>query len=148
MRYFSLVKIHGVLTSCSERNTAVAVCKEEDRALKINFEQLWYLFCKWVQWIFFNCCFKHLEFFAWQQSVRLLFGLTVFLLWLDIPAISAVFGSKISIVCFFSSFSPYLQVERTVSLQRQSFFFLVYFFFCLFVLVGFWWGVLLVSVYM
>ncbi|XP_053826418.1 PEST proteolytic signal-containing nuclear protein isoform X1 [Vidua macroura] len=40
IRYFSYVKIHGVLTPCSERNTTVAVCKDEDRALAINFQQL------------------------------------------------------------------------------------------------------------
>lgn len=42
MRYFSPLKIHGILTPCFERNTTVAVCKDEDRALKINFQQLWY----------------------------------------------------------------------------------------------------------
>ncbi|XP_068877934.1 PEST proteolytic signal-containing nuclear protein isoform X2 [Aphelocoma coerulescens] len=33
-------EIHGILTPCFERNTTVAVCKDEDRALEINFQQL------------------------------------------------------------------------------------------------------------
>lgn len=37
MRYFSPVKIHGVLTPCSERNATVSVCKDGDRTLKLTF---------------------------------------------------------------------------------------------------------------
>lgn len=40
MGYFSLVKIQGVVVPFSKRNTTVAVCKDEDSALKINFQQL------------------------------------------------------------------------------------------------------------
>lgn len=36
MRYFPLVKIHGVLMPCSERNATVAVCKDGDRTLKLT----------------------------------------------------------------------------------------------------------------
>lgn len=81
MRYFSLVKIHGVLTPCSERNTTVAVCKDEDRALKINFQQLWYLFYKLMFTLSEYSLIAVLSiwgFFAWQQSVSLLFGPIVF----------------------------------------------------------------------
>lgn len=66
---------------CFERNTAVAVCKDEDRALKINFQQLWYkLFINGYSEYSLIAVLSIWVFFALQQSVSLLFGLIVFIL--------------------------------------------------------------------